>query len=388
MAHLPELPQLEGLFLRHAPQLFGLCCLHGGGPRKANALLHTLLCDLSSSPRRWQRASSGAQGLFRCAQEVCLEQQYKRPRRKKRKEPPPPSAPLPFTMTDALRALMKLPAKYKTPLYLRLALGWTAQEAAAVTGGPPARVDRLAARGLQKCKLTQERAAQALSSIAPSGSGPQAVWDNFLVERSERGFAGRDRLRRFKRALDAAIPYIALGVVVFSVFAYYTVEYGWFGGQPYAPAPAESYTESEPLFPTGTLTVFSPQEDGLVRYTVTDAPQSFQALVRQMVALGGAPAGTTLFSAEPSGPAIDPDAAALTVELSGEAAQWFTAASPDQREQMLRAMACTFSAACPALEQLRLVSDGAELTAGPSSAQDFLHAAPAPVRTVDTPYRE
>lgn len=394
MAYLPEPLQLEGLYLRHAPQLFALCYLHSGGVQKANALLHTLLCDLLSSPRRWQRACGSVPGLFRCAQAVCLEQQYKRPRRKKGQQPGGSHAPLPFTMTDALRALLKLPPKYKTPLYLRLALGWSAQEAAAAIGCPPARVDRLVARGLGKCNVTEERAAQALASIAPHEHGPQAVWDAFLVERSEKDFAGRDRLRRFKRGLDAAIPYIALGVVAFSVFAYCGVEHGWFSGQPYAPAPEEPRAESAPVFPTGTLTVFSPQEDGLVQYTVTDAPLSFPALVRQMVALGGAPEGTALLQAAwgdscgTVGNAIEPTARNLVLELSADAGEWFAAASPDEQEQMLRAMACTFSAACPALEQLRLVSAGTELTAGPSSAQDFLPAAPAPVRTVDTPYRE
>ena len=399
MAIRPELPQLEALFQRHARGLFGLCYLHGGSPRKASALLCSLLCSLLATPRWWQRAQGSPAGLFRCAQAVCMEQYYKRPKRAKKAAPAPQPGPgLPFVMTDALRALRKLPPRYKTPLYLRLALGWGAEDTAAAIGGAPARADRLVRAGLKRARLTEGRAAQALSAIAPAEGGPQDVWDAFLVEQSEKGFAGRQRLRRFQRGMDSAIPYIALGVVALCVLAYQGVEHGWFNGQAYTPLPAlESYAPLEGDLPLGAFTVFVPDPDspeGLVQYLVDDAPQSLKELVRQMVALGGAPEGTALLEAAwgdscgTAGVAIEPTARKLVLELSADAGAWFSAAAPQEQERMLLAMAKTVRAYYPDLEALQLVCQDGELTtAGGSTAQSLLEAAATVNRTAHAPYR-
>lgn len=384
MAFSADTRQVEALYMAHAPQLFALCYLHAGGPKGAATLLHTLLCDLLLSPRAWRLASSGAPGLFRCAQEICLEQYYRRAKRPKKNSPNSPPAPrtaLPFTMTDALRAILDLPAQYKAPLYLRLALGWSAEDAAAAVGGSPQRVDRLAAKALKKTKLTQERARQALLSVAPAPTGPQELWDGFLVDQADKGFLGKQRLRRFKRWLDHAIPYIALGVIVFCVLAYQGVEQGWFTGQPYEPAvPMESQIPGD--YAMGTAAIFSVDGDDFIQYNVTDCPLDPETLVRQMVALGGAPEGTYVLSARRDTPSR------LTLELSREAAQWFASAPPAEQEAMLAAMAGTLGAAYPDLAELRLTSGGEELTARGKTAQDWLGPGIQPVRTVTTPYRE
>lgn len=378
MAFSPDLEQARKLYMPYGLELFALCYLHAGGPKGANTLLQTLLCDLITSPRCWRLASASREGLFRCAHNVCMEQYYKRPkRRKKRKkgEAEPPRPTLPFVMTDSLRAIIDLPPKYKTPLTLRLALGWGPEESAAVIGGPAARVDRLTARALKKAGLTEERARQALSTVAPLPDGPEEQWNSVLVDREDKSFTGQQRLRRFKRWLDHAIPYIALGTIAFCVFAYQAVEHGWFSGQAYEPA---QIPESEMVidYAVDTATVYGIEDNEIVQYNVTNCPLSPENLVRQMVALGGAPEGTSVLSAEQAG-------GRLTLELSEEAGQWFRSAPEEEQELMRGAMAATFSATYPGVEEVRLISAGEELI-----PQDLLGVAVTPARTVTTPYHE
>lgn len=396
---MAALPEIEPLFLQNARGLFALAYLHAGGPSGAQALTHTLLCDLACSPRLWQRASSGTPGLYRCMHSLCLDQYYRRPKRKKKGQRPAPGPRLPFTLTDALRTLMRLPPRCKTPLYLHLALGWGLAEVAAVIGGPATRASRLVAAGLKRAKLTPAQAAAALSPVSPAEGAPEELWASFLVDHESRTFPGQQRLRRFKRAMDRAIPYIALATVAFCVLAYQGVEHGWFNGQPYLSDFAlESAMASEGAdYPTGPLAVFAPDPDapqGLVKYQIPDAPQSLTALVRQMVALGGAPEGTSLLSAAwgdscaTTGFSIEPASKSLLLELSSDAAAWFASASPGDQERMLFSMAKTLCSSYPALETLRLQSGGSELTAaGGSTAQSFLPTPPQENRTANAPYR-
>ena len=62
---MAALPEIEPLFLQNARGLFALAYLHAGGPSGAQALTHTLLCDLACSPRLWLGASSGTPGFYR-----------------------------------------------------------------------------------------------------------------------------------------------------------------------------------------------------------------------------------------------------------------------------------------------------------------------------------
>jgi len=378
VAFSPDLEQARQLYLAHGAELFALCYLHAGGPKGANTLLQILLCDLATSPRCWRLANTGKGGLFRCAHNACMEQYYKRPKRKKKRKkggPEPLHTALPFVMTDSLRAIIDLPPKYKTPLYLRVALGWSVEDSAAAIGGPAARVDRLTARALKKARLTGERARQALSTVAPLPDGPEEQWNTFLIDREDKNFAGQQRLRRFKRWLDHAIPAIALGTVVFCVFAYQAVEHGWFSGQAYVPT-VPSEPEKVIDYAVDTATVYGIENGGFIQYNVTNCPLSPKTVVRQMVALGGAPEGTSVLSVEQADDC-------LTVELSKEAAQWLRTAPEEERELMRGAMAATFSATYPGVKEVHLTSAGEELI-----PQDLLGIAVTPARTVTTPYHE
>ena len=413
MAFSAELSELESLYFQHAEGLFALCFLYTGKSGTAFALMRTALCDLCYSEAQWKLAQGGEEGFFRAVHKTCMDYYVKNPRGKQKKRGKEASgsssgAALPFSLTDPLRSMLRLPVKFKTPLYLCLGLGWNADRAALALGGSPARVEGLVGAALKKLDMPRERAQTILSSVHAGEDAVQRVWDRFLTDRDEQGFEGKQRLRRFKRWLDNAIPYIALGVVALGALAFFGVEYGWFTGVPYShTAPIEGYEASgyygnppasEIEAAAGTLAVYVPEGDAFVKYLVQDTPLSATAAAKQRVYLGGLPEGTSLLSvgaAREDGTELSasPDPAdsavfSLTVEFSREAEDYFAAASPEEGEAMLRAMARTYGELYGGLRQLRFLSGGEELSAGGLTAQDLLDGELPVFRTVETGYRE
>ena len=131
---------------------------------------------------------------------------------------------------------------------------------------------------------------------------------------------------------------------------------------PVASQPAEDYG-------VGTAAVFRPEGDGYIRYDVTDCPLDPETLLRQMVALGGAPEGARVLSARREG-------GCLTLELSEEAAL-------AESREMMTAMSATFAAAYPELTELRLIAAGKELRLWEQFPREI-----EPERTVTTPYHQ
>lgn len=162
-----------------------------------------------------------------------------------------------------------------------------------------------------------------------------------------------------------------------------SVEYGWLGAEAYTPTPSGGYgVDSATIYSVNkTAFIYGVDKGEIVLYSVTNCPLSHQALLQQMVALGGAPEGASLLS-------VEQEEGLIAWELSEEAVQWFRSVSETEGEQMLSAMAATISASWPDVEELHLVSAGEELAVSGKTAQDMLGQKLTPVRTVTTPYRE
>ena len=207
-------------------------------------------------------------------------------------------------------------------------------------GTSPLRAQRLAENALKKAGITQGQARANLEALAPGPENLERVWQEFLDQQGRGGFAARQRCRRARRFLDAAMPYLALGVVAICVTAFLGVEYGWFGA-PYTPTqPIEGVITQEGYdgdsavslpIETGDVSVFVPEERGFAEYIVHNTPYSPEDILRQMVYLGGAPQGTTLLSANLDSGGTESsdgstvtytlgDTLSLTLEFSQEAA--------------------------------------------------------------------
>lgn len=410
---MPDLStqQLKELFDQYGADLFALCYLQAGRPAQALDLMAAALCDMASSPRLWAQAASPREGFFRAAYLNCLDNSLRRPkRRKKKKDSPLEEVPraLPFTLTDPLRQVMKLRLAHKAALFCRERLGLSGEESARVLGTSPLRAQRLAESALKKAGITQGQAQTNLEALAPGPENLERVWQEFLDQQGRGGFAARQRCRRARRFLDAAMPYLALGVVAVCAAAYLGVEYGWFGA-PYTPTqPIEGVITQEGYdgdsavslpIETGDVSVFVPEEGGFAEYIVHNTPYSPEDILRQMVYLGGAPQGTTLLSANLDSGGTESsdgstvtytlgDTLSLTLEFSQEAASL----SGEEGERMLQAMAATFAAytaqTAGDVNQLSIRCQGEELTVNGKTAQDFLGGQLTITRTVETDYRE
>ena len=406
---MPDLStqQLKELFDQYGADLFALCYLQAGRPAQALDLMAAALCDMAANPRLWAQAASPREGFFRAAYLNCLDNSLRRPkRRKKKKDSPLEEVPraLPFTLTDPLRQVMKLRLAHKAALFCRERLGLSGEESARVLGTSPLRAQRLAESALKKAGVTQGQARANLEALAPGEDNLERVWEEFLDQQGRGGFAARQRCRRARRFLDAAMPYLALGVVAVCAAAYLGVEYGWFGA-PYTPTqPIEGVITQEGYdgdsavslpIETGDVSVFVPEEGGFAEYIVHNTPYSPEDILRQMVYLGGAPQGTTLLSANlDSGGSESSDGStvtytlgdtlSLTLEFSQEAASL----SGEEGERMLQAMAATFAAYTQGLDRLSFRCQGEELTVNGKTAQDFLDGQLTITRTVETDYRE
>lgn len=395
----PDLDQLHELYRQYGADLFALCYLQAGRPAQALDLMAASLCDMAASPKLWELAASGKEGFLRVGHLNCVDASLRRPKRPKRKKDTSgqeaPRAVLPFSLTDPLREILKLRLPARTALFCRERLGLSWEAAAQLLGTSPARCQRLYDAALKQAKITAGQARANLETLSPGEETLDAAWEEFLSQRGQAGFSTRQRYRRARRAMDVAMPFLALGVVAICVMAFLGVENGWFGPSsvPVQGTAQESSSDDLPL-EVGDVSVYVPEEDGFAAYIVHNTPQDLEKVVRQMVYLGGAPAGTTLLSAslDNHGAASSEgsvatytlgDTLSLTVELSEEAA----ALSGEEGERMLQAMAATFAGFYEDLDELFLRCGGEELTINGQTAQDFLGQELNVTRTVDTDYR-
>ena len=396
----PDLDQLHELYRQCGADLFALCYLQAGRPAQALDLMAGSLCDMAASPKLWELAASGKEGFLRVGHLNCVDASLRRPKRPKRKKDTSgqeaPRAVLPFSLTDPLREILKLRLPARTALFCRERLGLSWEAAARLLGTSPARCQRLYGAALKQAKITAGQARANLETLSPGEDTLDAAWEEFLSQRGQAGFSTRQRYRRARRAMDVAMPFLALGVVAICVVAFLGVEHGWFGPSsvPVQGTAQESSSDDLPL-EVGDVSVYVPEEGGFAEYIVHNTPYSPEDILRQMVYVGGAPAGTTLLSANLDSGGTESsdgstvtytlgDTLSLTLEFSQEAASL----SGEEGERTLQAMAATFAAYTQGLDRLSFRCQGEELTVNGKTAQDFLDGQLTITRTVETDYRE
>lgn len=396
----PDLDQLHQLYRQYGADLFALCYLQAGRPAQALDLMAASLCDIAASPKLWELAASGKEGFLRVGHLNCVDASLRRPKRPKRKKDTSgqeaPRAALPFSLTDPLREILKLRLPARTALFCRERLNLSWEAAARLLGTSPARCQRLYGAALKQAKITAGQARANLETLSPGEDTLDAAWEEFLSQRGQAGFSTRQRYRRARRAMDVAMPFLALGVVAICVVAFLGVEHGWFGPSsvPVQGTAQESSSDDLPL-EVGDVSVYVPEEGGFAEYIVHNTPYSPEDILRQMVYVGGAPAGTTLLSANLDSGGTESsdgstvtytlgDTLSLTLEFSQEAASL----SGEEGERTLQAMAATFAAYTQGLDRLSFRCQGEELTVNGKTAQNFLDGQLTITRTVETDYRE
>ena len=417
---------LEPVYAQFTGDLFALCFFYTLRSNEATSLMQTILSDMAYREKTFRLALQGREGFFRAAYGGCMDY-FLRKARKMPNAEELRKANVPFPLTDSLLSLLQLPYGSKAPLFFVLRLGLTEEEAGKLLDRSPAAVRHGLDKALKRAGLGREEAEAALASLSVGDSALQRVWDRFEMERSEDGFEGKQRLRFFKRRMDLAAPWAALGVLVFCGFCYLGVHYGWFNGIPYLssssyrsqmePDPSNdplkeindylnpsSQTSSLPEDPSAelpleisTVSVFVPTDTGFTEYRVKDTPGDLTEVAAQMVALGGMPEGGKLLSvkldnhgeehAEGSSVVYTMGGTlTLNLEFNRDTADYL--AEP-AHETMLRAMVGTFVAFYQdhSLDEISFQCEGEEILCGSARAQDFLPDKLPVEKTVETNYR-
>ena len=258
--------------------MYGLYYVHSLSHKAALALLEEQTRDWLARPARMETMSFGR---WRQAQALCL-QYYRRKLRTPKKPESLRQMKTAFPMTEMRLKLLCLPETFKSPVVLGIGWGLPSDTLGEILGCPPWLVERRLAKARKRLARAPEGSAEAqpeqegenprprgpeerpcperagegaVKAQAPKGQVSRgqvpgdgaeavdeeirgAVWgirppegslprafDRLLLEREERGFAGKQRLIRWKRQLDRMIPWIALLILLFLLGAF------WYAGQ-------------------------------------------------------------------------------------------------------------------------------------------------------------
>ncbi len=117
---------------------------------------------------------------------------------------------LPFPLTDALWALLKEPYALKAAAFLTGRMGYDVNKTAAFHYMSSARVEQL-------CDMKLN--LKPLAAVQMTAQEAQGALDAVYMRFSERNVPLENRLRRFRRAVDNLVPWLALLVVALFVAA-------------------------------------------------------------------------------------------------------------------------------------------------------------------------
>lgn len=265
---------LEALFTRLGDDLFALCYLHVREASGACALLRQVVFQFSLPSSKGQ-SQEPEERLLSMTLATCKDfHTWGRKRQNQLKtgkglDPVgTPGGALPFVLTDTLRLVQKLSPSQRSLVFLLCRLGRSPQQAAALLRCPTQRVAPRLAAALKKTDCTEEKMKSQLASLALGGERLANQWDLISFHMGEKNFLSSQKTKVFFKALDNAIPYIALAIVVFLILAVIAVQQNWFStGSPSSAAPTSSVKSAElpvgnsfrAFLPGHTTNLFDPQ---------------------------------------------------------------------------------------------------------------------------------
>ena len=273
----PDLDQLHELYRQYGADLFALCYLQAGRPAQALDLMAASLCDVAASPKLWELAASGKEGFLRVGTSTAWTPPCGGPNAPSGKRIPParmrPGRRCPFSLTDPLREILKLRLPARTALFCRERLNLSWEAAAQLLGTSPARCQRLYGAALKQAKITAARPGPTWRRSPPGRTPWTPPGRDSSSSGGRRGFSTRQRYRRARRAMDVAMPFLALGVVAICVVAFLGVEHGWFGPSSVPVQGTAQESSSDDLPPgSGGRVRLRARGGGLSRSTLSTTP--------------------------------------------------------------------------------------------------------------------
>ena len=219
---LPNPAAVETFYLAHAAELYLLFFTHTASHQETVKLLSEQIGDWLTSTRLFTDARHNQTALWRQADLLCLQFYH----RKLRKKPNPESlrkTRIFFSMTDALIRILRLPDSLKTPLVLCMPLGLSTESAGKILRKQPSRMHARLKKAQTLLDLDGQTIKTALRSLKPPAAVLKQVFDRVLTDAADPHFKGKQRLLRIKRRMDRMVPFAALLILFFMLFAYLAV---------------------------------------------------------------------------------------------------------------------------------------------------------------------
>ena len=157
--NLPKNDDIAAVFRRHAKTVYRLCYTYLGNAADAEDAVQTVFAKLLGKPRRFNDAEHEKAWLIVCAQNHCRDVLKSAHRTRQAVLPEDIADERRAQRDETLDAVLALPEKYKTCVYLFYYEGYRTAEIAALTGVPSSTVrSHLSeARALLKTMLGGER---------------------------------------------------------------------------------------------------------------------------------------------------------------------------------------------------------------------------------------
>ena len=313
---------LQSALLRFGDAAFRVCYMHTKKPRDAQELLEDVFMQYLQCTQAFENEDEERLWVLRTAHQSCMDY-YASKMRKKLTSAQMQRAgkDLPFVVSDELCAILKLSYPYQTMLALCFGEEDTLRFASRVIGKPAAMLRRRAEKAPALTGLSPEDMREWIQTIVMPDDMRSRVQYTILNQSKDKHFGVNSRAKSFKRGLDRAIPYIALGIVVVCALSVVAVRAGWFG-TPYVRTPDVILEENTPVSsaPDGALSeeshaatpapessadesraaavldvpVFVPSDSGLAQYNYTGLEADVSVLIQKMVEKGAFPADVTL----------------------------------------------------------------------------------------------
>ncbi len=157
--NLPKNDDIAAVFHRHVKTVYRLCFAHLGSAADAEDATQSVFMKLIDRPRRFNDAEHEKAWLIVCAQNHCRDVLKSAHRTRQTALPEDIADERRARQDETLDAVLALPEKYKTCVYLFYYEGYRTAEIAALTGVPSSTVrSHLSeARALLKTMLGGER---------------------------------------------------------------------------------------------------------------------------------------------------------------------------------------------------------------------------------------
>jgi len=393
--------KLEKLFLDNADILFAFSFISCQKLDDSIEIMQDILCETAANQKDFDLANGENGEIFILVQRAC-NAYFAKKLRKSPKAEALAKINAPFKVTPELVNILRLPEKYKAPLFLTLYMDLSVETAAKLMKKSPAYIEKINDSALKKLgdDVTAEEVKVLLKSIIIKKDAAERVFDKTIPVIEKADFSRNQGAKRFKRRMDFAIPYIALALVIVAALSFFSVQYGWFGVKYERSTPIEGYnpsipdddiiyktdlmsrpnTENEVAILVENISVYVPKDDGFIKYVVRNTPIAPNNIVSQMIALGTLPEDTELVSFTLGDNGVESENGETVVYTAGDEYTLEIVFSENLKayieasngEKTLQALVKTFTEIYTNIDFISFKAGGEELTCNNMTAQDFL----------------